>query len=318
MMSAAEPTGDGLHRLPLTATPHDVPFNSEYNERWNLFTVILLARAGALQWDFSFAGRDSDEQPETDSGWLTVRLVRGDHQSDQFWNDVVEPVRQSMVERSGLGLASLRQAMREEACTGTLIAENYRISRPSDLRAVCLPTCGGCRWCRAHRRKRWTSPSPTPAAIAVPRDDWAPLDRFAVAGKYGRRVAICVEPATYSRSRRLRNLITYLVPAGGIGLIVAGEEFLETVRGAVAKSQALTHAVMVDSIDEFDPLTTVGTSTLVFLPAGADPADWLEGNSRSPLTVVCGAGDLPVADGALTLKDQDGSYPLKDIEQILK
>jgi ATP-dependent DNA helicase RecQ len=317
MMAAAHATGDGLHRLPLTATPPDVPFNSEYNERWNLFTVILLARAGAVRWDFSFAGLDSDGQPASDSGWLTVRLVRGDHQSDQFWTDVAEATRQSMVDRSGLGLANLRQAMRGDACTGALIAESYRISRPPDLRAGCMPACGGCRWCRTHGRKRWASASPTPAAIAAARDDRVPLDRLAVAGRYGRRVAICIDPATYSRPRQLRNLIKHLVPAGGIGLIVAGDEVLETVRGAVAGSQALTQVVMVDSIDEFDPLTTVGTSTLVFLPATADPADWLDGNGRSPLTVVCGTSDLPVADGSLTLNDQDGSYPLTAIERLL-
>src|SRR5262249_16198129 len=109
MIGSSDVTNDGLHRLPITATrPHIAP-SSEYNERWNLLTVSLLARAQALQWDFSFAERGSDDDiPTTDRGWLTVRLLRGDHLADHFWSDRVEPVRAAMVARSRVGLSSLR------------------------------------------------------------------------------------------------------------------------------------------------------------------------------------------------------------------
>lgn len=316
MLHASRDVGDELRRLPLTATSGNVRVNSEYNERWNLFTVILLARAGAVEWDFSFSGHDEDGELESDSGWLTVRLVRGDHQTDQFWRDVVEPTRRSMVENSRKGLLRLRSAINGTVCIGVLIAESFAIDEPPEFRTTCLVACGGCRWCRAHGKHRWTSPSPIPAAIAVASRERPSLDRLAVRGVYGRRAAIYMDPSIYSNRRKLRELLPRLVSAAGIGLIVAGEGLVALVREVVAKSPALVHSVMVDSRRDFDPITAVGVPTLVLLSEGEDAEEWLEGNSRAPLTVICGAPDSPIGRSGLKLSDQDGSYPLADIEEL--
>ena len=92
MINAAEVTSDGLHRLPITATPPHLATNSEYNEHWNLLTVSLFARAGVVQWDFSFADFPDDaEEPPDDRGWITVRLLRGDHARDDLWTEPIEP-----------------------------------------------------------------------------------------------------------------------------------------------------------------------------------------------------------------------------------
>jgi ATP-dependent DNA helicase RecQ len=316
MMLASRDVGDELRRLPLTATSGKVKVHGDYNERWNLFTVILLARAGAVEWDFSFSGHDDDGELESDIGWLTVRLVRGDHQTDQFWRDVVDPTRLSMVENSRKGLLRLRSAMNGTVCTGVLIAESFTIDEPPELRTTCLVACGGCRWCRAHEKPRWTSPSPIPAAIAVVPDGRPSLDRLAVRGLYGRRVAIYLDPSIYSNPRKLRGLLPRLVSAAGVGLIVAGGSLVETVRDVVAKSQGLVQSVMVDSLRDFDPITAVGVPTLILLSEGEDADEWLDGNSRAPLTVICAAPDSPVGRSGLTVIDQDGSYSLADIEEL--
>jgi ATP-dependent DNA helicase RecQ len=318
MVGAAQPTPDGLHRLPVTATTIDVATNSEYNERWNLLTVSLLARAHAVEWDFSFAGfNEEDEYPQTDRGWLTVRVLRGDHLSEQFWRDAVEPVRQAMVHRSRLGLASLRRALRGDACTGVLIADSYRIATPADLRATCLASCGGCPWCRHSGRQRWASPSPNPAAISVANSRLAPLDRLAIMGKFGRRVVVCIELEAFKRPRRLRALVRALVAAGGIGLVVAPDAMLAAVTAALPAPETLAEAVMADSLAEFDSVSAVGVPTLVFLSSDADPAECVEGSSRAPLTVICGPGNLAVAGGPPTLAELDGAYDLADVERLL-
>jgi ATP-dependent DNA helicase RecQ len=278
--------------------------------------VILMARAGAVEWDFSFSGHDDNGELESDSGWLTVRLVRGDHQTDQFWRHVVEPARRSMVENSRRGLLRLRSAMNGTVCAGVLVAESFTIDEPPELRTTCLVACGGCRWCRAHEKPRWTSPSPIPAAIAIVPNERPSLDRLAVRGIYGRRLAIYMDPSIYSNQRKLRELLPRLVSAAGIGLIVADGSLIEMVRGVVAKSPALVHSLMVDSLRDFDPITAVGVSTLILLSEGEDADEWLDGNSRAPLTVICGAPDSLVGRSGLTLSEQDGSYPLADIEEL--
>lgn len=313
MLHASRDLGGGLRRLPLTAISGGVRRNSDYNERWNLLTVVLLARTGAVAWDFSLSGRGEDGELESDGGWLTVRILRGDHQTDSFWEDVVESTRQLMVENADRGLHKLRNSLTADACTGMLIAESFSIDDPRELRTTCLAACGGCAWCRGHGKRRWASPSPIPAAIAVPSARPS-LSRLAVHGAFGPRVAICMPHSIFGSQRRLRGLLPRLVSAADIRLVVAEESLLEIVREVIVKSPALSNSVMLDACDDFDPTTAVGVSTLALLPGGQDLEDWLEGNSRAPFTVVCGAPDLPV--GGVTLSEVDGSYPIAIIEEL--
>lgn len=316
MVGAAQQTPDGFHRLPMTATPSNVSSNSEYNERWNLLTVSLLARARAIQWDFSFSEASKSELDRPgDRGWLTVRIVRGDHLATAFWEDEVEPLRQSMVERSRIGLMTLRRALNGERCTGVLMAESYGIASPAPLRTTCLASCGGCQWCRRHGRRRWASPSPWPAAISKGGDVVAPLDRLAVNGEFGRRVVICVPRDAAARPRRLRAVMRSLVGAGAVRLVVAPSAVLETVTAALPPLETFAQAMMVDSLESFDPVLAVGVRTLLCLTDGIDAEDWLTGSTRSPLTVVCGAPNL--AAGPILLSEVDGAYSLADLERLL-
>jgi superfamily II DNA/RNA helicase len=319
MVGAAQQTTDGLLRLPTTATRTEVATNSEYNERWNLLTVSLMARAKAVEWDFSFADFDeNDEVRASDRGWLTVRLCRGDHLSDDFWRDHIEPVRQAMVESSRTGLDSLRRALRGDRCTGVLIADSYRITQPTDLGATCLASCGGCARCRREGRRRWASPSPNPSAINV-EDHRAspPLARLAARGAYGLRVIVCVDPSSFTRARRLRTLLRALVVAGDIGLVVAPEAILPSVTAALPAPDTVAHALMVDPLEGFDPVTAVGVSTLVLLRDDSDAADWLDGSSRAPLVVICASVESLQGGVMANLLTQDGSYSLADVERLL-
>jgi hypothetical protein len=121
-------------------------------------------------------------------------------------------------------------------------------------------------------------------------------------------------PSIFDSKRRLRELLPRLVSAADIRLVVAESSLLEAVREAISKSPALVNSVMLDACDDFDPTTAVGVSTLALLPGGQDLEDWLEGNSRAPLTVVCGVPDSPV--GSLKLSEVDGSYPIAIIEEL--
>lgn len=316
MLLASQISEDGVRRLPLTATSGNVSSNSEYNERWNLFTVVLLARSGAVQWDFSFSGLDDLGERESDRGWLTVRILRGDHQTDRFWQDVVEPTRNSMSERSRLGLFRLRSALNGTACTGVLVAESFTIQDPVEFRTVCLPSCGGCGWCRTHGKRRWTSPSPTPAAIEVHALGRTPLDRLAVNGSYGRRIAVCLDTTIYDSPRKMRSLLNNVVSASAARLIVASNATAQMARTAIENSPALISTVMVDATGDFDPITTVGVPTVVLLSDGEDAEDWIEGVSRAPLIVIIGSPNSTVGDSDLRLSEQDGSYTLTEIDSF--
>lgn len=315
MLHAARDVGEGLLRLPLTATSGKVKMHGDYNERWNLFTVLLLARAGAVTWDFSFSDRNDAEEGDSDVGWLTVRVLRGDHQTDHFWETVVEPTRRSMVDNAREGLVRLRAAMTGTVCLGVVTAESFTINTPPEWRATCLAACGGCRWCRTHDKPRWASPSPMPAAIAVQAGE-APLGDLAVDGAYGLRLAIIADVTVLSTSRKLSRLVASVVAVAQIGLIVVSDRLFDSVRDIVTKSPTLVRTVMVDAVGDFDPITAVGVPTLILLAPGEDAEEWLQGNSRAPLTVVCGTADTPVGQTGLVLREVDASYAYSDFENL--
>ena len=75
--------------------------------------------------------------------------------------------------------------------------------------------------------------------------------------------------------------------------------------------------LMVNSLDDFDPLTEVGVPTLVVVDEGIDPEPILHGSARSSLFVILGPIDLRVGASGLSLLDNDGAFRLDDLERIL-
>lgn len=312
MFAGRESIAGGLDRLPIAAVRTELARNSDYNERWNLLTVSLLARVGALEWDFSLADLAEDELSD-DARWLTVRIRQPNHRSDAFWNSTLAAIRQAMLARAGASLDHLRSALDGNRCTGRTTAESYTIGGSGPDDTLCRPSCGGCRQCRAEKRVRWSSPSPVPAAIADLGLPPTRLQALSTLGCYGRRLAVGMDPATFERMRKLKRTLATLVLSGRIGLVVVPKEWHETVLAALPADSS--NAILVDRAEDHDPLLTVGVPTLVFVPPHQDPRPWLDGNPRVPVTVVAGSPTTAVGSG--TLADQDGYYFLSDLERLL-
>jgi hypothetical protein len=126
---------------------------------------------------------------------------------------------------------------------------------------------------------------------------------------------VCVDRDLLGRVRRLRAVVRALVAAGAIRLVVAPTRVLEDVTAALPPAETVADAIMVDSLESFDPIVAVGVRTLVFVTDGVDAEVWLTGSTRAPLTVVCGPPDI--AAGAIPLSDVDGAYALADLERLL-
>ena len=318
MHSAADPVSADVIRVPLTAVSGDVHVHSDYNERWNLFTVSLMARAGVLAWDFSLPehAEGTDENSPGSRGWLTVRLVKGDHQSPELWADHVESVRREMVRSTRHGIGHMKEALRGRRCTGRLIADSYAVKAPAELGVVCVAACGGCPFCRAHDRKRWSSPAPIPSAIEANR--WSTpsaLDSLATLGKLGRRLIVCTDDGElYGSSRRRRRVVRWLVNTGRLCLLVCPRRWMTDVLGIFDSAPV---PVMSTPIEEFDPLLDIGVPTLVLLDEQSQPHPWIDGSSRSSLFVVVGESSTPVGEGGLRLADCDGAYPFRDLEYLV-
>ena len=278
-----------------------------------------MARAGALAWDFSFNELQTDCGPLLDDrGWLTVRVLRSDHQSPEFWSEQIESVRAKIAERSREGLAGLRKALSGRQCTGELVGLNYSISSPPEYQTTCLPSCGGCAYCRRNGRSRWSSPAPRPRGVEVaPRSDPTRLNELAAEGTWGPRLIVGAEPSMMHSRRKLRRAIRSLVAAGSIQLLVVPDGKVDAVEDLLLSRNGERPPLMVDSLGEFDPRLEVGVPTLVIVDEGIDPEPSLAGSARSSLLVVLGPSDLPVGTSGLSLIDCDGAIRVDDLERLL-
>jgi hypothetical protein len=312
MWGASESLGGGLYRLPITAIPEWLERDSEYNQKWNLFALVLMARAGALTWDFHL--RDREEGVTTsqeDRGWVTVR-VGGGFATDEFWDDVLEPERRRLTGNSGESLKQLKRALNGDSCTGQLIAENYALVNPKGHEATCVSSCGGCPTCRTNGISPFTGLSPIPSAITESESNTSALDPYAYPGDYGRRIVVGLDgPFDNMRKRKLGRVVRFLAERGNCKLIVAPSSLREGLLDALGNPEVgAPH--MLDELESFDPTTAPGTPTLILLDSERDPSEWLKGSWRSPLFVLAGLKTMPVGNGEL--QDSEGFHNLSDIE----
>jgi hypothetical protein len=117
--------------------------------------------------------------------------------------------------------------------------------------------------------------------------------------------------------RKLRRTIRSLLVAGGIQLILVPEARLQTIEDWLPSQQGEHPPLMVNTIDDFDPVTEVGVPTLAIVDEGIDPVPLLNGSSRSDLFIVLGPSDLPVGTSGLSLLDSDSAFRLDDLERVL-
>ena len=299
----------GVVSVPLTALHSPLPLNSEYNERWNLFTVGLLARSGALNWDFDFR----HDEVASDGGWITLRMKRGDHDSDLFWSQSVEPVRSAILASGQRSLAMLRDGLRGKACVGELIAQNYSIGGDPPVRA--LASCNGCPFCRSINRRPTSSRSPVPQVMGVSElSVGARAATLSTRGRFGQRLILIAESGFFHSKRKLRRLIESMVLTEGVRLVIAPSALLAQLSDSMPEVRVTSlPPLFTEPLEEFEPFVATPVATLVLVQSLTDSEWLLDGILGAPLTVIIAEraeiisviGDPPHIDGGYDLKDYD-------------
>lgn len=312
MYRSSETLEGGRIRVPITATRRDLTRNSDYNEKWNLFTVGLLARAGVLEWELNLE-RTEDDDP---SGWITVNLLRTDHDLDELWSEEVDPVRDRILEDSKRSLALLRRGARGDECVGQLIAANYSIATSSD-QVKALRSCGGCPNCRRTKRLNAVGPSPMPAPLG--RTNLvigSRLNALAAEGRLGRRITIVDRLGKLSSPRRLRRFIESLVLHEGVRLLLADEQLLSTLDGKLpGVSVTDLPPLFVEALENFEPLTAPAVSTLVVVRTHSQAAPMIDGIPGVPLTTIVVSQSEMDRDHD-EYDNRDATYDLEQFERL--
>ena len=137
-------------RKTLESIPHTILVNlnaareldmhGDYNRNWNVRTLQLLQRAGALD----FVGHD-----EEDYDHVAVRPTSVPHTDINYWNDTVEPLRRELIADYEHTRRLLNHLVKPSAnCLAQQFKKCYA-SKSFGLNAI--TACGGCHACRATR-----------------------------------------------------------------------------------------------------------------------------------------------------------------------
>ena len=275
---------DGLLvRLPLSALHSNLEQNSEFNEKWNLFTLVLLARCDAITWDFHI-----DQGNNT--GWITVRVITAPRTlgTETFWSETVEPVRARLVSNSKNNLERLRVSLSGGECTGIQIAESYKISEPPRLSITSGVACGGCSACRQTGHQPYQDGSPLPETLVPRQPPPGALDVFAAERRFGRVLTISLgRPAAQFSELQLRQLLVFLKERGGCQMFVAPTQALDQFSQILA-NRPPSDILMLEDLEDWDPDSSAGVRTAIFfdhLNCSNEDSPWFHGHTRVPLII---------------------------------
>ncbi|MEI8574779.1 ATP-dependent DNA helicase RecQ [Methylomonas sp. LW13] len=167
-----------LIRIDLRALRQGMSSGFGENLKWNMRTLMLMARAGFLELDvepnsMQSAENDTDSYTSaiTDLAVMRIRLFRNDHCLESVWEDVISNSRQKTLNAGIRNLKLMQSLLNGEKEVSEILKDLYRnnsVSWPVSVTQV----CGGCpvdRF-RDNRKDQYHVP------IAVPIYNLSPLD----------------------------------------------------------------------------------------------------------------------------------------------
>jgi hypothetical protein len=255
------------YRVDLAAQPSaregDIDMDSEEHRKWNLRTLLLLARARCLELDWS---RPTDGGPIDAEGsppdTVVVQMLQP-YDADAWWR-AAEDVRGRVLEPARETVGQLRRLVSGDDCVADVLRDCYRSDDP-DVPVVLA--CGGCRCCRGKGLSPWSGAL---RSRHTPGDPWA-------SHSVGERLREFLggRPAGVIFYRRQRDEPS--LPAVVRWLVEQGVTCLSAATDLVAE---------LDGWFQANPGVAVFTDA--FPPRGA--------LARQPAAAVVGPGGLPLED----------------------
>jgi hypothetical protein len=207
--------------VPPTNEKDDLDMENEENERWNVRTVLLMARAGLLDLD---SAQVTDEHDEPVRGVVTVCNVDPAHATRDLWEARVERRRQGLKAEDRAARVLLERLVRMGGegrspgeCIATILRDCYRMD--GGVRVV--RSCGGCPHCRAQGAPRQAGRL---VAHQLPDEPFPPssvgsqLNRLLAGGRAGLILTPSVADIEELRPR-LARLASWLLDQGCVNLV---------------------------------------------------------------------------------------------------
>lgn len=177
--------GDGLFQMDLATVPAHKHQQSDYNRAWNMRTLLLMVRAGAVRLVAQPPPVPSEgDEPLTEEELkkffdkVVLRYLNGNHCDEEYWSSTVAAAKENSLAASQRNFILLRDVLEKETEMGAALEELYSICRPGFY--VSVPcSCGGCPHCRNQGRNgipfSWGEVPPLRGVKVPPVESWESL-----------------------------------------------------------------------------------------------------------------------------------------------
>ena len=221
--------GDNRFSIPIdvppTMNPEDIDMYSELNEKWNVRTLLLMARTGLIEIDSQVNGttENSDNNSNISQKMVTVRILDSLHADPETWEEDVENRRAELYGRSHESrklLERLTHLQQNSECISKIFQDCYT---SESLGVPVVSSCGGCPKCRsmkypAHGGKMQARHSPKNQPFApLPIGD--ELNEFLKGGNLG-LIFYKGSEMEETKSETFIHLAKWLIIQGVINMVV--------------------------------------------------------------------------------------------------
>lgn len=224
--------------VPPTKRANDIDMRGELNEKWNILTLLLMARTGLIELDSpgdlndGHSISDSLDDLSQASKMITVRILNPSHAEKATWDGAVESRRQELHKENNKArrlLESLTHLPQEKECISAILEDCYS-SKEMDVPVV--RACGGCPKCRSKKyprrcgklKARHSPRGQLPAPLPVGKE----LERFLGGENLGLIYYPGPEPSDEALEQ-FAHLLKWLIGQGTINLI-APENIIHIVK----------------------------------------------------------------------------------------
>ena len=246
---------------------------SEANEKWNLRTLSLMARARMLEVDAvpppppPRRDAEGDTSAEDQSAYeAAMKLDRarravvpqhGGHLDEAVWRDHIEPCRLKEYETTGHEFKRMVEVLEGQMCVSLILEKMYRIGRGSAEGktggVTVAGSCGSCPWCRAHGEAPFAEPMPR---SRPPWDAAGEVDAGLKSLLHEGCLLLLYPPASRRWREDLERVVPWLIREGVRAVAAAGEEWGEVARVA---GGAAAGPLMFDLAEVQGGATLLGT-----------------------------------------------------------
>jgi ATP-dependent DNA helicase RecQ len=250
--------------VPLDVSPSgnadDIDMSNDENTRWNLRTLLLMARAGMIDIHGARVEEGTGRQ------LITVGIHDLEHLEDARWAETVDPLRDQLLESNRVAWDEMQELLEAKKCFAQYFQTAYDVP---ELGVRVVRACGGCPECR-----RQLEPARCGQLVGrvSPNEPWAvaPIGRQLREWLGSRSVGLLFHPVEEERGEALARFITWACSQGvrNVVLSAAARASWRTLFGRLGRRPLLLHQTLPRGVES--------RRATVVLAAGLSKDQWTQ------------------------------------------